>query len=207
MFRHVLAAAAIALLAVASPAHHASASDRTPLDEAETYINTLGNKALEILSNKNISLEERKQAVRELLRANIDIERIGSFVVGSAWRTADEKQRKDYMDVFGEFVVRTYGERLSTYNDQSFKVVGTAPIGSKDALVSTEILQRDADPIKAGWRVSTTPNGYKILDVIVEGVSMAATQRSDFESVIRRDGLDGLIAQLHQKVDQLSNGN
>jgi len=133
------------------------------------------------------------------------LETMGRFVLGPEWRKASDDQRKAYVALFSEFVVRTYSRRLGGYGGQQFEVTGTSQAGKSDALVVTAITSDDGSPpVKAGWRVKTAANGnLKIVDVIVEGVSMLQTQRSEFDSVVRRSGLEGLMALLQEKLDNL----
>jgi phospholipid transport system substrate-binding protein len=153
-----------------------------------------------VLSDKSIPLADREAKIRDLLRKNFDLETIGRFVLSKYWRTATPDQQSDYQALFSEFVLRTYARRLGGYANEQFKITSAKPLGSRDALVLTEISQQAGPPITAGWRVRDTNNSYKIIDVMVEGVSMAATQRSEFETVVRNQGLVGLIEILRAKV-------
>lgn len=193
-----------AMLAIALPAG-ANAAETTDQKAAAAFLQDLGEEAIAILANKDRSLEKREQAVQTLLREHLELETMGRFVLGPEWRRADEGQQKAYLELFSEFVVRTYSRRLGEYGGQQFKVTGTSQAGKADALVVTSITSADGSPpVQAGWRVKTADAGQlKIVDVVVEGVSMLQTQRSEFDSVVRRSGLDGLMELLKEKLDQL----
>lgn len=186
------------LLFCASPV--SAAENKTSPEEAGKFIRTLGDQAVSVLSDKSIPLADREAKIRDLLRKNFDLETIGRFVLSKYWRTATPDQQSDYQALFSEFVLRTYARRLGGYANERFKITSAKPLGSRDALVLTEISQQAGPPITAGWRVRDTDNSYKIIDVMVEGVSMAATQRSEFETVVRNQGLVGLIEILRAKV-------
>lgn len=191
-------AMAVAMLS-ATVAHAA-----TDQKEAAAYLESLGNKAITVLSGSSGTLESREQDVEALLRENLDLDIMGRFVLGPAWRTASEEQRQEYSGLFADFVVYTYARRLGGYEGQQFRVVGTSAAGRSDALVVTEILRNGQPPIEAGWRVREQENGgLKIVDVLVEGVSMLQTQRADFEGILRSSGIDGLNASLREKIEQL----
>ena len=178
----------------------AEAADKTSPQEAEKFIKALGNQAVKLLSDKSIPMTDREGKIRELLRHNFDLETIGRFVLGKYWRTATPDQQSEYLSVFSEYVLRTYARRFGGYGNEQFKITSATPLGSRDAIVLTEISRQAGPPITAGWRVRDSDNSYKIIDVMVEGVSMAATQRSEFETIVRNQGLVNLIEILRAKV-------
>lgn len=171
---------------------------------ATQFLTKLSGDALQALGASGQALEEKEAAVRRLLANNFDLPLIGQFVLGRAWRKASAEQRDQYQTLFREFVLRTYSRRLGGYSGQNFEILGTRPIGKQDMLVSTKISRPSGPPIVAGWRVRRGANGYNILDVIVAGVSMVVTQRSEFRAVIRRQGIDGLIEVLRLQVTKFS---
>ena len=173
--------------------------------EAKKFIQNLGDQAVKALSDKSIPLSQREAEIRALLKKNFDLQTIGRFVLSRYWRQATADQRSEYMSLFTEYVLRTYARRLGAYGNETFTITSSRPLGSRDAIVDTQIQQQSGgQPITAGWRVRDTDNKYKIIDVVVEGVSMAATQRSEFESIVQRQGISGLIETLRAKVSAFS---
>lgn len=178
----------------------ATAAPKTSPEEAERFIRALGDQAVSVLSDKSIPMADREARIRDLLRKNFDLETIGRFVLSKHWRTASSDQQSDYLSLFSEFVLRTYARRIGGYGNERFKIMSAKPLGSRDAIVLTEISRQAGPPITAGWRVRDSDSSYKIIDVMVEGVSMAATQRSEFETIVRDQGLVGLLEILRAKV-------
>ena len=178
--------------------------EKTSPEEAARFVTALGTETLAVLGARDASLGEREARVRELLGRSIDLPRIGRFALGKAWPKATPEQRQEYQRLFAEWVLRTYSRRLGGYSGQSFKIIKAGPLGKRDAVVFTEIGRPSGPPLKAAWRVRGGANGYKILDVIVEGVSMIATQRSEFASLVRRQGLEGLIDSLRMQVTKFA---
>lgn len=175
--------------------------EKTEPAQAKTYIQELADEAIAILQAQDIDLSTREGKIRTLMEENLEIKLIGRFVLGRHWRSADAEQQEAYQALFKEFVLQTYSRMLGGYSGQTFRVTNTRTVGKRgDALVTTEILEEGAKPINAGWRVKTIDGRMRIVDVMAEGVSMAATQRSEFDSVVRRDGVDGLIEVLRVKV-------
>ena len=182
----------------------AVAAEKTPPQEAARFIENLSAEALAILGAQGSSLDKREAELRALLSRSFDFRKIGKFVLGRAWRTATPDQRDEYQRLFQEFILRTYTRRLGGYSGQVFKVTKVEPMGKIDAVVVTEIGRPSGPPLVAGWRVRGGAGTYKILDVIVQGVSMLATQRSEFASVVRSQGVDGLIEVLRAQVTKFA---
>lgn len=180
----------------------AAAAEKTPPAEAAKFMENLSGEALAILGAPGSSLEKREANFRALLSRSFDFRKIGRFVLGKAWRTATPGQRDEYLSLFQEFILRTYTRRLGGYSGQVFKITKAEPMGKIDAVVVTEIGRPSGPPLKAGWRIRGKAGIYKILDVIVEGISMLATQRSEFASVVRSQGVDGLIEVLRAQVNK-----
>ena len=141
-------------------------------------------------------MAQREAIVRKLLQQGFDVAFMGRFVMGRHWRRVGPEQRDDYQRVFGEFLVKTYASRLGGYAGETFGVSGVQPAGKKDSLVHTVINRPSSPPLKASWRVREINGQPRIIDVMVEGISMVVTQRFEFASVIQRNGVDGLIEAL-----------
>lgn len=181
------------------PAAGQAATDPT---EARTFIIALADRAIAALTPTNITREVREQRCRELLRANFAVETIGQFVLGRYWRSATPEERHDFMTLFENFIVGTYADRFSRYAGQRLEVNdATTEPETGDAIVKSQIERTDGAPVQVAWRVRQMPEGLRIVDVIIEGVSMGVTQRSDFASVIRNNGgtVSGLIDQMRKR--------
>ena len=165
------------------------------------FVESLGQRVVQALSDDNLSEAARFSKFRTLFQEGLDLPTIGRFVLGRYWRRATRDERKTYQHLFENYVVTIYAARLGRYRGETVRVVGTRKDGKHDTVVSTEILSEEEPSIRVDWRVRGTPGNYKILDVVVEGISMAITQRSEFAAVIQRNGgrLDGLLTQLRAK--------
>jgi phospholipid transport system substrate-binding protein len=180
------------------------AAAKTSPEAAAKFVESLSKQALNTLQDPSNTLDEREAKVRELLDKNFDLPLIGRYVLGPAWRKATPEQQDTYQELFKEWVLRTYSRRLGGYTGQKFEIIGAKPLGDNDALVDTSISRPSGPPIKAGWRVRADDDSFKILDVMVEGVSMVVTQRSEFRAVVRRKGIDGLIEILRLQVTKFA---
>lgn len=183
-------------------AYQGTSSAATPLEGASQFVKWLAEQAIAALRAPGRSLEQRETVFRNLLRQGFDLPFLGRFVLGRHWRTATPEQRNDFQQVFEEYILSTYSYRLGGYAGETFTVLSARAAGSKDTMVSTRIARPSGPPVKADWRVRVIAGQYKIIDIMVEGVSMAVTQRSEFASVIKRNGFEGLLTALRARVDR-----
>lgn len=165
-------------------------------DAQSAFIQKLGDTALMSLTEKKVQRVEREKRVRDILRNNFDISTIGKFALGQHWKSATESQRGEYMKLFEDMIVQTYTTRFEEYSGQTLKV-GSSKAAGKDYIVSSQVIQKDGPPVNLEWRV----RGGRVIDVVVEGVSMSVTQRSDFDSVIQNNGgkIEGLLSSLRDR--------
>jgi len=172
-------------------------------DGAAQFVQSLAQQAISTLSRQGMTLEQREAVFRDLLRQGFDLEFIGRFVAGRYYRDMTPDQQADYQRLFGDFVLATYAGRLGGYAGEQFSVVSARPAGQQDVLVQSRIDRRSGPPIGAEWRVRALGGGYRIIDVMVEGVSMAVTQRAEFDSVLSRGGPESLLAALRARTSKL----
>jgi len=168
--------------------------------QATAFMNGLWNHAIELL-NKQTPVNERQARFRALFRDDFDCPGIARFVLGRYWRTATPEEQKEFLKLFEDYVVFVYTARLSDFGGEQFKIAGSR-LDSDSVIVSTDVITPGApQPLKIDWRLVNDDGTYKISDVIVEGVSMAVTQRSEFASVIQRHGgqVQGLLELMRQK--------
>ncbi len=204
--RSFLMALMTALLSLSAMATAARAGDdAVPADfskDAAKTVMTLADKGLAIVSNKSLSEPDRAKSFHTLFVDGFDVPAIGKFVLGRYWRTATDNQKTEFLKLFEAMVVDTYTARFNEYSGEKFQLAGSRMDGAS-AIVTTDVVRpAGGDPIRVDWRVLNNGGGVmKVVDVIVEGVSMSVTQQQDFGSLIQRsgNGVDGLIAELRQR--------
>ena len=160
----------------------------------------LWNQALALLSKKT-PVADRQARFRELFHNDFDSPGIARFVLGRYWRTASPDEQKEFLKLFDDYVVFVYTARLSDFEGEQFKITG-ARSDQNAVIVSSDVVTPGApQPLKVDWRLVNGDGAYKINDVIVDGVSMLVTQRSEFASVIQRHGgqVQGLIDLMREK--------
>ncbi len=191
-----LAAGVIVSLAFGMPA--SAASDREKA--AAAFIEDLAEETISILK-KDLSDDELQAAMTTLIEENVAIERIGRVVAGQYMRRMTPAQRVAYDEMYREWVVATVVSRFKGYAGVGWVLRNTFS-RKKDIVVRTLITDPQTDEtVNCDWRVRELKGKFQILDVAVAGLSMAATQKSEFTTILRRDGIDGLLAQLQTQID------
>ena len=173
--------------------------------DADVFMNELWTRAVEVLSKK-LPPTERLARFRQLFHADFDGPGIARFVLGRYWRSASKEEQQEYLNLFEDYVVFVYGTRLSNFSGETFKVRGSRT-DENGTIVSTDILHPGGEPpIKVDWRLVSDNGAFKINDVVIEGISMMVTQRSEFASVIQRHGgqIGGLLALMREKTSTVS---
>jgi phospholipid transport system substrate-binding protein len=201
--------------AIASRAAHASGMTAKPAPAraagvrqtgATGFIANMGQQALDFLRDDKLGQSGKESAFRKLLQGSFDMDTIGRFTAGQYWRQMSPAQQQEYLRLFREYVVQVYSARFNQYSGQEFSVTGTAPSDSPtDTIVTSNIINKDGgEPVNVDWRVRNKGGHMMVVDVLVEGVSMSQTQRSDFASVIQRGGgnVSVLIDQLRQQTNK-----
>ena len=170
-------------------------------DGPDDFIRLVAQKAIKSLTNERITVSQREDHFRQLLRQTFELKLIARFTLGRFWRRASAAQQKEYTRLFEDFIVKAYATRFSDYKGEKFIVGKVRNINDRDTLVQSELTLADGRKIPVYWRVRNGKS-LKIIDVLVEGVSMAITQRDEFSAIINRSGgkLDGLITALRKKL-------
>lgn len=168
---------------------------------AGTFLESLTQDVFTTLADPALSQTEKERDLRNLFRQNFDVPAISRFVLGKHWRGASTAERQDFVDAFEEMNTRQFLAMVGKFSEEMFSVVKVQQDAAKPSLslVSTKIVQSEGEPISAAWRIRNNDGQYKILDIVVEGVSMAITLRHEYGAVVKTDGVDGLIANMREK--------
>lgn len=168
--------------------------------EAKAFLRGFSERAIAMLADDALSDGERAQEFRDLLHDGFDMPLIGRAVLGRYWHAATAEQREEFVELFEDFVVRFYGDRLSAYSGETLEL-GAAHVRAKDALVRSRVVDTNGPPLAVDWRLRHSAHGWRVVDVVIEGVSMTITHRSEFAAIIdnNRGGVEGLLEQLRNK--------
>lgn len=174
--------------------------------EADGFIRKVGAETLEAL-DRSLAADRREDLVRELLEKHLDLAAVSRFCLGRYSRQLTEAQAKEYDPLFVEYLVKVYAGLLAQYDGQTMSVHdGTSresePSGTQ--IVLSQINRKAGPPIRVEWKVADKGGQPKVTDVIIEGVSMAFTQRQQFESVIQNNGgkVEALFPALRKQISR-----
>ena len=181
--------AAVALLA--------SAVNTRALEEADAaaFIRSLGERTVNLLRDSSDDREALTRGTAELLDETVAVDVMARLALGRSWRQADEAQRQTYVELCRDYILGTLAYRFASYTgSERFVITGTRLAGG-DAIVASRIEYVGYPPLILEWRVRGDGQP-RIVDVAVEGVSMMLTFRSEFDSIVARGGIDGLLQEL-----------
>ena len=168
---------------------------------SEDFIKSVTQQASSILM-QNISKEQKSQELIELAKTNVDIRAIGLYTLGKHKKNLSENQLKEFEELFYEYFLKTFSSRLSEYSDPKINVISQRIINEKYTIVSSILVAEEKRPeIEIDWRVYTkNPDRPLIRDLIVEGLSLARTQKEEFNSIIQNN--DGNINALFKTLEE-----
>ena len=197
----------LAVLLLASSAllsSPAGAADKTP-EDARNFISNLAQQAITTVAQRELSDSERNDRFRRLFVASFDLPQVSQFVLGRYWRSATPEQQQDFIKLFQEVQVLNWAQRFKDYKGENLQVVASSK-DDKGFTVDSQLNHPPAQPLPVQWKVHQGDDGQlKVTDIVVEGVSMAITQRSDYNSMLQGNGgkIDALLTALRTKVDQM----
>ena len=139
------------------------------------------------------------QLVESKVLPHFDFERMTRLTVGKHWNTATAEQKEALKREFKNLLIRTYSAAFTGYQNQTVEVKPLKGAAADSATVQTVITQSGNQPIEVNYDLGKTPNGWKVYDVAIEGVSLVTNYRSTFASEIKQGGIDGLIKALRDK--------
>lgn len=177
-------------------------------ENAGDFLVTFGQQAAEQLKDAAISQEEREARFRSLLNEAVDLEAIAKFVLGRHWRRASAEERADFFAAFEDVTLQRFlplfTQSEDEYRGESFDVkeVRQSSSAEDQVFVHTQVQRPDGPPALLVWRLRERDGAFKVLDVSIEGISMALTLREEYGSVIRQKGGVGpLVELIRQKLD------
>ena len=170
---------------------------------AERFIRSLGDRTLGVLNRSSTDQAALVQGMAQILGQAVDLATVARLALGRNWPRANHAQQQEYIGLFRAYTLGTLAQRFSQYvGTERFVVTGSRTAGNGDATVSTRIVYTDYPPLSIDWRVRDGGGNPTIVDVVVEGVSLILTNRAEFDSIIGRRGLEGLLEDMRARVER-----
>ncbi len=204
-FRRCLAVGLVGLVLTSPAGGPVRAQD--PLEtRAQTFVASLADKAVQALTKEGTARAERVRRFRRLFKDHFAVQGMAKWILGRYWRRASDGERAEYLILFEDMIVVSYVDRFAGYTGEALAITKAVALDDGNAMVFSEIVRpTGGPPVRVEWRVATEDESLRIVDVVVEGTSMSTTLRSDFGSIIRREGgkVAGLIKVLRDKTKSL----
>ena len=173
--------------------------------EPKSFISELVTEAINVLSDKSLSEEKKTNVIALIAKENVDIKALGYYTLGSVRKSLDQSLLEQYNNLFEKYFLKSLTSRLSEYSDQTFEVTGSEQKSANYTIVFSNVKGETKSPeIKVNWRVYTkNPNKPLIRDLIVEGLSLAKTQKEEFASILNSNNND--VAKLLDRLKEFIN--
>ena len=172
--------------------------------EPDVFVQSTVNRAAETLSS-NASIEEKVQTLKDIAKETVDVRGIGFYSLGAHRKGLSKDKLNEYEKVFTEYFLKSFSSRLSEYSNPMIKVNSKKKINDNYTIVSSTLVATDTRPeVKIDWRIYTkNPDNLLIRDLIIEGLSLARTQKEEFSSIL--DSNDGNINVLFETLEDFAN--
>jgi phospholipid transport system substrate-binding protein len=188
--------AAIALIALALLATPGRADDAS---EAEAIVRETIDQVLEVLAKKDLSADQRVKQIEEIAYQRFDFATISRLVVARRWNEFTPEQQEEFLAQFKLLLSRSYGTRINRYEQEKVAILGHRVEPRGDVTVKTRIEGGSADGIEVDYRLRKREGPWLVIDVIIEGVSLVSSYRSQFKEILGHGGPSELLDQLREK--------
>tara|TARA_A100001011_G_C14282901_1_gene832314 strand:- start:50 stop:652 length:603 start_codon:yes stop_codon:yes gene_type:complete len=180
------------------------ASAETYSTDPEMFVSELVGDAISKLSDKNLTKQEKSKFIEKIALKNVDIKALGLYTLGEIRKSTDKKNLENYQQIFEKYFLKSLTSRLTDYSSNKFEIIDAEKKSSNYTIVRSKISENvDQPEIKIDWRIYTkNPDRPLIRDLIVEGLSLARTQKEEFNSILTSNNNDItiLIAKLEEFV-------
>ena len=174
--------------------------------EPQQFINELAKDLISKLSDKNLTKEQKESFIEKIAIENVDINALGLYTLGELRNSLDERTKAKYQKTFEKYFLKNLTSRLTDYSSNKFEIIGADKKSANYTIVKTKIAQSEKQPeVKIDWRVYTkNPEKPLVRDLIVEGLSLARTQKEEFASILNSNNSDIniLISRLEEFVNK-----
>ncbi|HEX9157059.1 MAG TPA: ABC transporter substrate-binding protein, partial [Syntrophales bacterium] len=169
----------------------------TPLETVRTEV----NKVLEVLRNKSLKEDAKREKLRVLYAEMFDQEELSRWCLGRNWNKLSEAQRQEFLPLFQQVLEKTYGDRILSYSDEKIVFDKEVPISKGRVEVQTRVMTTKSKEVPFNYRVFQNKSGmWKVYDVVVENVSLVMNYRSQFNEILAKGTPDELLEILRKKV-------
>jgi phospholipid transport system substrate-binding protein len=196
--------AALCLALVISVGAAAAAAAALPVNPQDTVRSFYDSLLTTMKDGRTLGQSGRYERLAPVVGRLFDVPSMARLAVGASWATLSPAQQQQVAEAFGHYISATYADRFDSYSGEQLQVIGEQPYGA-EIMVQTKIVKSKGDTVSLNYRMRENAGSWQIADVYLDGsISQVATQRSEFHSILQREGVDGLIIALNRKVDLLT---
>ena len=174
-----------------------SSNSNSAENNAEAFVLKLTDEAKIIFNDKSLSKDSRLKKLNDLSSKYLDLDALAGYTLGDYREKATSSERENFNKLFREYFIKNMSSKLNDFADQDLKIIDSKKINENNIIVSTKIFsKKDAQEIAVEWRIFTKDSKLLARDLVVEGLSLARTQKEEFASIIASKGFVGVISAL-----------
>ena len=174
-----------------------SSNSNSAESNAEAFVLKLTDEAKIIFNDKSLNKDSRLKKLNDLSSKYLDLDALASYTLGDYREKATNSEKENFNKLFREYFIKNMSSKLNDFADQDLKVINSKKINENNIIVSTKIFsKKDAQEIAVEWRIFTKDSKLLARDLVVEGLSLARTQKEEFASIIASKGFVGVISAL-----------
>ena len=174
-----------------------SSNSNSAENNAEAFVLKLTDEAKIIFNDKSLSKDSRLKKLNDLSAKYLDLDALAGYTLGDYREKATSSERENFNKLFREYFIKNMSSKLNDFADQDLKIIDSKKINENNIIVSTKIFsKKDAQEIAVEWRIFTKDSKLLARDLVVEGLSLARTQKEEFASIIASKGFVGVISAL-----------
>ena len=200
MLKHALIALILLVLANVATANKDLVVQQA--HDPKTFIESLGDRTIAILTDKSMPESKRVTKLEELFDEYVATNWMANFALGSYRRQASDAQIRQFEEVYHQFLIKKYMPKFKSYTGEKLGVRNAESISDKDTMVRTEIVRENGPTVHVDYllRQGLDSDPYKVIDIVAEGISLINTHRSEFGAILAQKGIDGFITTMRERV-------
>lgn len=168
-------------------------------EEPKQVVEEITSRVIKVLADDGASTEDKRAAVQQIVYAWTDFETMSRLVLARNWSKLDESQQKEFVEQFRQHLSNTYGKNVDGYRDEKVTILSARDEARGDVTVKTSIVRGGPNDIFVDYRLRKTGGQWRIIDVVIERVSLVSNFRSQFQEIIAKGGAAGLLSSLRAK--------
>ena len=166
---------------------------------AHAVIEKTVKEVLAVLEDKSVSTEKRLHSIEEIVYGRFDLQTMSRLVLARNWKRFSKEQQLEYVSEFKKYLSNNYGSRIERYDQERVEILDARDEPRGDVIVRTKIVGGQFEGALVDYRLRNTAGQWRVIDVVIEGISMVSNFRDQFKAVVSRSGPEGLLKELKEK--------